>query len=135
MAVFIFFLFSFSFRYISFKYTPLYAYISTWIGWLMCFGIVCLVPLDILVSDHASCVDSEGMKKDLIVSFIFSHHFFFITYERVCRGFSLLKGKRKQKNLPRFLPSTWEYLFFTLKTLFFLSVHFFFEFQRWIVVH
>ncbi|GAM21605.1 hypothetical protein SAMD00019534_047800 [Acytostelium subglobosum LB1] len=44
-------------RYISFKKTPLYVYIMTWIGWFMCFGIVVLVPVDILATKYRECTE------------------------------------------------------------------------------
>eukprot|EP01113_Clastostelium_recurvatum_P039085 TRINITY_DN5927_c0_g1_i1.p1 TRINITY_DN5927_c0_g1~~TRINITY_DN5927_c0_g1_i1.p1 ORF type:complete len:699 (-),score=120.24 TRINITY_DN5927_c0_g1_i1:69-2165(-) len=47
---------------ISFKRTVWYAVVSTWIGWLLCFAIVFLLPLDILNTDHQKC--REAFKDD-----------------------------------------------------------------------
>eukprot|EP01133_Synstelium_polycarpum_P018026 gene18026-21517_t len=44
-------------QYISFKKTPLYALLSAWLGWFLCFSIVFLVPIDIVASDYLLCKD------------------------------------------------------------------------------
>ncbi|GAM18606.1 hypothetical protein SAMD00019534_017810 [Acytostelium subglobosum LB1] len=46
-------------RYISFRKTPLYVYVMAWIGWYMCFGIVVLVPIDILATKYRSCQEND----------------------------------------------------------------------------
>ncbi|KAF2069269.1 hypothetical protein CYY_009413 [Polysphondylium violaceum] len=50
-------------RYISIKKIPWYVYASVWIGWFMCFGIIILVPIDILCTDYRECVDEYGEDK------------------------------------------------------------------------
>lgn len=49
-------------HYASFKRTPWYALASTWLGWLLCFSIVFLVPMDILNMDYNKCIDDNTPK-------------------------------------------------------------------------
>lgn len=44
--------------FVSYKKTPWYALLSTWLGWLLCFAIVFMVPIDILDTDHENCLNS-----------------------------------------------------------------------------
>lgn len=46
--------------FVSFKRTPWYALVSTWLGWLLCFSIVFMVPLDILDTDHENCLGQHN---------------------------------------------------------------------------
>lgn len=47
----------------SFKKTPWYAIATTWLGWILCFAIVLLVPIDIIDADHEKCLrDNHGDK-------------------------------------------------------------------------
>jgi len=51
--------------FVSFKRTPWYALISTWLGWLLCFSIVFLVPIDILDTDHENCLADNNNQESL----------------------------------------------------------------------
>lgn len=44
---------------VAFKRTPWYALVTTWLGWLLCFSIVFLVPIDILDTDHENCISDS----------------------------------------------------------------------------
>ncbi|EFA81256.1 hypothetical protein PPL_06095 [Heterostelium album PN500] len=35
----------------------------SWIGWFMCFGIVCLVPIDVLATQYRDCLESKGVNQ------------------------------------------------------------------------
>ncbi|EGC32861.1 hypothetical protein DICPUDRAFT_89023 [Dictyostelium purpureum] len=47
-------------RYISHKKIPWYVYTAVWIGWFMCFGIVILVPIDILITSYRACLGNDS---------------------------------------------------------------------------
>lgn len=49
----------------SFKKTPWYAIATTWLGWLLCFAIVLLVPIDIIDADHEQCMKNNNGDMEL----------------------------------------------------------------------
>ncbi|KYQ90103.1 hypothetical protein DLAC_08688 [Tieghemostelium lacteum] len=54
-------------RYISIKKVPLYVYFSAWIGWFMCFGIIALVPIDIIATSYNECTENNSQETSLCI--------------------------------------------------------------------
>eukprot|EP01112_Ceratiomyxa_fruticulosa_P024183 TRINITY_DN969_c0_g1_i4.p1 TRINITY_DN969_c0_g1~~TRINITY_DN969_c0_g1_i4.p1 ORF type:complete len:675 (-),score=88.51 TRINITY_DN969_c0_g1_i4:108-2132(-) len=52
-------------KFISFKRTVWYAIATTWIGWVLCFAIVLMLPLDITNTDHQICLDANNQSEEL----------------------------------------------------------------------
>ncbi|PRP88582.1 LMBR1 domain-containing protein [Planoprotostelium fungivorum] len=47
---------------INFRKIPLYVTVSVYIGWFCCFGILLLLPLDVIMSLYTSCSKANGQQ-------------------------------------------------------------------------